>query len=166
MVLPNQFFTEYLETTYPKFINKWEVVADKDGNLTDKKGNNYYALYWDEKKVHNVDFHEGFYVEKDDAIKFLENKLSYIGLNDKERNEFIMYWLPILEKNKKSLVYFELTEERESYNKINITPKPDSLLRLVIHVKKVDKKIDIKKQSLVKFKRRGFVAVEWGGTTY
>lgn len=157
---------EYLETTYPKFINKWEVVADKDGNLTDKKGNNYYALYWDEKKVHNVDFNEGFYVEKDDAIKFLENKLSYIGLNDKERNEFIMYWLPILEKNKKSLVYFELTEERESYNKINIIPKPDSLLRLVIHVKKVDKKIDIKKQSLVKFKRRGFVAVEWGGTTY
>ena len=77
-----------------------------------------------------------------------------------------MYWLPILEKNKKSLVYFELTEERESYNKINITPKPDSLLRVVIHVKKVDKKIDIKKQSLVKFRRKGFVAVEWGGTTY
>ena len=32
-----------------------------------------------------------------------------------------MYWLPILEKNKKSLVYFELTEERNSYSKINIT---------------------------------------------
>ena len=81
-------------------------------------------------------------------------------------NEFIMYWLPVLEKNGMSLVYFELTEERESYNKLYITPKPTSMLRLVMHVKKIDEKVDIKKQNLTRFKREGFVAVEWGGTTY
>ena len=64
-------------------------------------------------------------VEDKDAIDFLEQKLDYIGLSAKERNEFIMYWLPVLEKNGKSLVYFELTDEREAYNKINISPKPD-----------------------------------------
>ena len=157
---------EYLETTYPKFINNWEVTAHSNGDLYDSRNNYYYGLYWDERKVHEVDFSTGYYVEKDDAIDFLEQKLSYIGLSPKEKNEFIMYWLPILEKNGKSLVYFELTEERESYNKINITPKPDSLLRLVIHIKKVDRKVDIPKQSLTKFQRKGFVAVEWGGTNY
>ena len=157
---------EYLETTYPKFTSKWIVDADVDGTLTDDKNKNYYALYWDEKKVHTVSFDEGFYVEKEDAIDFLEKKLSYIGLTEREMNEFIMYWLPILEKNGKSLVYFELTEERESYNKLNISPEPDSLLRVAIHIKKVDKKVNIKKQSLKKFKRKGFVAVEWGGMTY
>ena len=86
---------EFLETTYPKFNGSWEVKADSNGNLYDKDGNYYYALYWDEKKVHPVDFDEGYYVEKDDAITFLEEKLSYIGLNDRERNEIIMYWLPI-----------------------------------------------------------------------
>ena len=135
-------------------------------NLMVKSHKYYYALYWDEKKVHSVDFSEGFYVDKDDAIDFLEKKLSYIGLNDKERNEFIMYWLPVMEKNGKNLVYFELTEERESYNKLLISPKPDSMLRLVIHIKKVDKKVNIPKQSLSKFRRVGFTAVEWGGTTY
>ena len=113
-----------------------------------------------------MDFSEGFYVERDEAIDFLESKLNYIGFNEKERNEFIMYWLPVLEKNGKSLVYFELTEERESYNKLIISPKPDSMLRVVIHIKKVDKKVDIKKESLTKFRRSGFTAVEWGGTTY
>lgn len=157
---------EYLETTYPKFINKWEVTALSNGDLYDKDGKYYYALYWDEKKVHKVDFKEGFYVEDKDAIKFLEDKLSYIGLNDKEKNEFIMYWLPVLEKNKKSLVYFELTKERESYNKLLISPKPDSMLRIVIHIKKVDKKTDISKENLSKFKRYGFSVVEWGGTIY
>ena len=74
-----------------------------------------------------------------------------------------MYWLPILEKNKKSLVYFETTEEREEFNKLNISPKPDSLLRIAIHVKKVDKKTSIKEQKLKTFKRTGFTAIEWGG---
>ncbi len=157
---------EFLETTYPKYIDRWEVTAKKNGDLIDADGKSYYALYWDEVKVHPVDFSTGFYVTKEDAISFLEEKLTYIGLNDRERNEFIMYWLPILEKNGQSLVYFELTEERESYSKIHITPEPDSLLRLVIHIKKVDHKVNIKEEKLTRFNRKGFTAVEWGGTMY
>ena len=77
-----------------------------------------------------------------------------------------MYWLPVLEKNKKSVVYFELTEERDKYNKINIEPKPESLLRVTIHIKKVSKDIKIKEQKIKQFERNGFVAVEWGGVIY
>ena len=111
-------------------------------------------------------FEEGFYVTKDNAINFLEEKLTILGLNAKERNEFIMYWLPVLEKNEKSLVYFEQTTERENFNKLLIEPKPDSLLRIAIHIKKVDKEIKIKEQVLNTFKRNGFTAVEWGGISY
>ena len=157
---------EYLETTYPKFKDSWNVVAYPNGDLYDENHKYYYGLYWDEVKVHAVDFHEGFYVDKNHAIDFLEEKLSKIGLNDRERNEFIMYWLPILEKNGKNLVYFELTDEREAVNRLKISPKPDSLLRIVIHVKKVNKKVFIKEQKLSSFNRKGFTAVEWGGTTY
>lgn len=155
-----------LTTTYPKFVNEWKVTASPNGDLYDSDGKYYYGLYWEEKPTNFVDFSEGFYVDKNDAIAFLEEKLTYIGLNNKERNEFIMYWLPILESNGKSLVYFELTEEREDNNKILITPQPDSLLRMVMHVKKVDKKINIKPQQLVSFERKGFTAVEWGGYNY
>ena len=157
---------EYLKTTYPKFENQWTVKAKSNGDLYDKNGRYYYGLYWDENRIHTVDFSEGFYVEDKDAINFLEKKLDYISLSEREANEFITYWLPILENNKKNLVYFELTDERESYNKININPKPDSLLRIVIHIKKVDKKTNIKEEKLTQFKRNGFTAVEWGGTTY
>lgn len=155
-----------LTTTYPKFKDEWNVTAYPNGDLYDKDGKYYYGLYWEEDSNHKVDFKEGFYVSKDNAIKFLEEKLSIIGLNEKERNEFIMYWLPILEKNEHNLVYFELTEERNTFNKIEISPKPDSLLRMAIHVKKVNGKQNIKEQKLEKFERNGFVAVEWGGILY
>lgn len=155
-----------LTTTYPKFATNWQVTAYENGDLYDFKGNYYYGLYWEEKGFTDIDFSTGFYVTKESAIDFLEEKLSIIGLNNRERNEFIMYWLPILEKNGQSLVYFELTEERENYNKLIISPKPDSLLRVAIHVKKVESPVKINKQELPTFKRKGFTAVEWGGVVH
>ena len=157
---------ELLTTTYPKFNKKWKVTANKNGDLYDSNGKYYYGLYWEEEGSNAVDFKEGFYVDKDSAIEFLEEKLTKIGLNKREKNEFIMYWLPIIEKNEHNLIYFELTEGREKYNKLNIKPKPDSLLRVAIHVKKVDGKTDIKEQKLKRFKRKGFAAVEWGGVIH
>ena len=77
-----------------------------------------------------------------------------------------MYWLPKLEKNEKSLVYFELTESRQNDNELIIEPKPDSLLRINMHIKKVDKEVSIKAQILPTFNRVGFTVVEWGGTIH
>ena len=77
-----------------------------------------------------------------------------------------MYWLPILAKNGKNLVYFELTEERNKTSKINISPNVDSILRIAIHVKKVNSEVKIKEEKLTRFNRVGFSAVEWGGVMY
>lgn len=151
-----------LLTTYPKFKDEWEVVAEPNGDLT-SDSKYYYGLFWDEENYKDYDFSTGFYVSGEEAISFLEEKLNYIGLNDRERNEFIMYWLPILEQNEHNLVHFDLTEEREKENKIYINPKPDSLLRVSIVIKKVDGKTNIKEQELEMFERVGFSAVEWGG---
>ena len=54
----------------------------------------------------------------------------------------------------------------KSYNELIIEPKPDSLLRLTMHIKKVNKKVEVKEQKLPTFERTGFVAVEWGGIQY
>ena len=152
--------------TYPKYDNNWTVTAYSNGDLYDSSNKYYYGLYWEEMGSSNIDFNEGFYVTKENAIKFLEEKTEEIGFTRRESNEFIMYWLPILEKNEKNLVYFELTEGRDKYNKLKITPKPDSILRVAIHVKKVNKKVDIKPQKITKFERVGFSVVEWGGVIH
>ncbi len=155
-----------LTTTYPKYEDCWNVFAKPNGDLYTLDSKYYYALYWEEQANHSVDFREGFYVTKESAIPFLEEKLTMIGLNDRERNEFIMYWLPVLEQNEQSLVYFELTREREFYSPLLISPKPTSLLRISMHVKKVDGYTPIRPQQFLKFDRKGFTAVEWGGVRY
>ena len=155
---------ELLTTTYPKYNNEWKVVAQPNGDLRDMNGNYYYGLYW-EKQEDYKEFSDGFYVEKDNAIEFLEEKLETLGLNDRERNEFIMYWLPILEKNEKNFVHFELTEELQAENVLIISPVPDSLLRINMTVQKVEDDPKLPEQVLPSFERKGFAAVEWGGVS-
>ena len=155
-----------LTTTYPKYNNDWTFTVYPNGDMYDKNNKYYYGLYWEEIGSSKISFNEGFYVTKDKAISFLERTTDELGFTRREANEFIMYWLKILENNEKSLVYYELTEERNQYNGLIINPKPDSILRVAIHVKKVNEPVKIKEQKLTKFKRQGFTVVEWGGAEH
>ena len=99
---------ERLLTTYPKYDNGWDMHLEEDGNFTIKGSDReYYALYFDEIGNYETDWSEGFYVTKENAITILEEKMDYIGYTNREVDEFIMYWLPVLENNEKSLIYFE-----------------------------------------------------------
>lgn len=101
-------------------------------------------------------------VKKEDAVRFLQDKLSYLGLLPKEYNDFIVYWLPLLQENNYNLIVFQ----EESYTdiaKLNITPQPDSIQRVFMTFKGLDKPIQIKEQVLQPFKREGFTVIEWGG---
>ena len=157
---------ELLTTVYPEYRDGWRMFVQNDGTMTEiGKTREYYALYWEERPTEPYEFTEGFYVDKN-YPEFLEEKLSELGLTDREANEFIMYWLPVLEKNGRNLVAFETTESREYANKLQITPMPDSLLRISIHIKKVDSDPGLPEQKLPIFKRIGFAAVEWGGRVH
>jgi hypothetical protein len=47
---------------------------------------------------------------------------------------------------------------------LNINPKPDTLIRIFLSIKKIDSIPDIKEQKLEKIERKGFTAIEWGGS--
>ena len=155
-----------LLTTYPKYNNEWNVIVKEDGTIYDESGRSYYALFFDEKNTNSCEFNEGFYVTKDNAIEFLEEKLDILGFTEREANEFIMFWLPILEQNEQSIVYFEQTLERNENCPLYFSTTPDSMLRVTIHIKKVDGFVDVKEQQLYNFERKGFCVVEWGGVSY
>ena len=156
---------EKFTVTYPKYNDVWEVKALKDGTLIDKNNKQYYALYWEgESKGYNTIKEDGFVIKGEDTVTFLEEKLSLLGLNYKESDEFIMYWLPKLEKNKYNYIRFQTMEEIDNDMSLDINPQPDTLIRIRMEYKPLDKKIEVKEQSLTKQERNGYTVVEWGGT--
>ena len=157
-------FPNKLTTTYPKYNNSWNVTAYPDGTLIDSNGRIYYCLYWEGKNIDELSIEEGFCVKREDTAKFLEEKLSVLGLTEKEANEFIIYWLPRLEKNNYNLIEFETIEEINKSMPLKITPNPDTIIRIMMKFKGVNKYTKINEQQLSNVERKGFTVVEWGGT--
>ena len=152
-----------LTTTYPKYDKEWNVLAKPNGDII-YNNRLYYGLYWEGNNDIKEDYNDGFIVNRNDLSSFLEEKLEILGLNEKEANEFIVYWLPILEKNDYNLIRFESLNTINEQMPLIINPKPDTLIRVLMAYKPLDNKIEVKEQKLIKQTRKGYTVVEWGGT--
>ena len=153
-----------LTCTYPAYKDGWKVKAQPNGTLTNlADGKEYSYLYWEGISHNKYDMSKGFVVKGSDTEKFLQEKLAYIGLTPKEYNEFIVYWLPIMQKNKYNLITFA-GKEYENMAELEITPKPDSVLRVMMVFEPLNKYMEVEPQELKPFVREGFTVVEWGGT--
>jgi len=154
-----------LATTYPKYNNGWDVTASPDGTLLNKAdGTHHKYLFWDAVNCNTkYDLSKGFCVAGSDTESFLKEKLTYMGLTEQEMNEFIVYWLPRMEHNKYNLISFQGDAYTNSAE-LNISPEPDSLLRIFMTYAPLNKAVDIEPQQLGTFERKGFTVVEWGGS--
>ena len=153
-----------LNTTYPKYDNGWDVTAYPDGMLLNKAdGSHHKYLFWDAVNCRTrFDFSKGFCVAGSDTESFLKEKLTYMGLNEQEMNEFIVYWLPLMEHNAYNLISFQGDAYTNSA-KLKITPTPDSECRVFMAYVPLENAVAIEPQQLETFERKGFSVVEWGG---
>ena len=153
-----------LTCTYPEYTGLWQVTAYPDGTLVNRAdGREYSYLYWEGLTDTPYDFSKGFVVRGTDTAAFLQEKLALLGLTAREYNEFIVYWLPRMQENPYNLIAFQ----GEAYTcnaLLDITPRPDSLLRVFMAYRPLQKFMDIEKQPLAGFQREGFAVVEWGGS--
>lgn len=151
-----------LVCSYPRYENGWNVTAQPDGTLTDASGQSYNYLYWEGVSAAEYDFSEGFCVAGADTAAFLEESLAKLGLNRREANEFIVYWLPRMENNPYNLIAFQDAAYTESA-RLNVNPQPDAVLRVFMAWKPLKQAVQIAPQQLKTVERQGFTLVEWGG---
>ena len=151
--------------SYPEYEGEWNVLARPDGSLVDlDTGRNLYALYYESKYIPSNNMKEGFVVKGSDTISFLEEKLEILGLNEREAEEFIVYWLPKMQDNKYNYIYFMDIDEINEVMPLYISEEPDTLIRVLMQFKPLNEYMEVKEQELEKVDRNGFVVVEWGGT--
>ncbi|MBE5959606.1 MAG: hypothetical protein E7254_12190 [Lachnospiraceae bacterium] len=159
-------YKDNIIVSYPEYSDGWNVLAKPNGDLIDlDTGKKLYSLYYENLSAYNFSVkQDGFVVSSDQVADFLDEKLEVLGLNYKEREEFIVYWLPILKANKYNYIRFATSDEIENNMPLTINPTPDSVIRVIMTFKGLEKPIEVTEQKLITPKRTGFVAVEWGGT--
>ncbi len=154
-----------ITTSYPKYDDGWRVFVQTDGKMKDNAtGRSLYGLYWEGANYPARQSGEGFVVAGKDSAKFLQEKLAQLGLSEREANEMIIYWLPQLEKNVYNYIRFDLNDVMDEYMPLDITPKPDTIIRVSMVFKGLNTPISVREQQLPIAKREGFVVVEWGGS--
>ncbi len=151
-------------TTYPEYgVNGWEgFTAYPDGTLIFPDGRQYYALYWEGVGDAEFDFSEGFCVKGSDTAEFLYGALRKAGLNDREAEELIIYWLPKMQDNEYNLISFQTTAYTDNA-KLTVTPAPDTVIRVFMAYKPLENAAKITPQTIETPQRTGFTVVEWGG---
>ena len=161
-------FVGKVSTTFPKYDKNWSVIAYPDGKIFDTKTKRFYSsLFWDgifnfPKEHYN--YTNGFVISKNNLTTFLIQKLEFMGLSTSETNEFIQFWLPLMDKNEINLVHFWVNDDYAVFSKNSVNPKPDTSLRIFMEFCEVDENFKIQEQKLFKTERKGFTLVEWGGS--
>ena len=158
-----------ITTSYPKYPTEgWSVLAKPDGTLINlKDSSKHYYLFWEGELDHQLVLDQqaltGFVVRGSESLSFLKETLPKTGLTPKEYNDMIVYWLPLLEKNKYNFIHFLINDDYDQISTMNITPSPSSVLRVFMAYQKLDEYQQVTPQVISPTTRVGFTVVEWGG---
>jgi hypothetical protein len=170
-----------LGTIYPAFNVKgkkaWNVVSNGDRvSIGNRK---YSYLFWEKSinttthfKSGKVRFQHAF--KGADSEQFLEAALTRFGFNEREKDDFITFWLPMLQSNEVNAVKFDARARVKCEKKAVIKPKPKQHIYLFMYFKAAPKgnrlwrkankwQRTLKLHKKVNRKNNQFVAVEWGG---
>ncbi|MCB9187698.1 MAG: hypothetical protein H6600_08060 [Flavobacteriales bacterium] len=154
-----------LTFVYPEFMEHWDLTVYPDGMIQDNSTNRKYPyLFWEGiySPSQLSDLDSGFVVKKDSLVAFLEENLFTIGLNEREITDFITYWCPILEEEQYIIKFYQ-QDMCNSLATYNITPSPQSSIRLYVTFQPLNGSSNIPKPKLNSITREAFTIVEWGG---
>lgn len=158
-----------LTSTYPEYNAGWNVTAFPDGTIFDKNTKrNYEYLFWEgTRSFDDYEFKHAACVAREDTAAFLEEYLEAAGLNDREIDDFVSYWLPRLQASPYNLISFP-SEEYCDWAKLNVDPAPDTLIRVYMVFAPIESPIEIPDSMELELPftpvRQGFTVVEWGGS--
>lgn len=147
--------------------NGWFVKANPNGSLTNyADGKKYPYLFWE---GHGDELYfkpqKGFVVSQSDLDSFFDDKLNQLGLNEQEIFDFKEFWVPKIKEENKN--YYFVTFLSEGFiNKLaplKVTPKPDSVIRILMDYEGLDEHKEVEEQKIITPERNGFTVVEWGG---
>jgi hypothetical protein len=150
----------YITRSIPNYNGQWQVAVDPQSKID----NQYDFLFYEAMIHYPFALNEGWIADRERFPSTMNLVLTEIGLNAKEKEDFLQYWLKELKWEKDYYrVYYLDSNEVSKAIKLDVTPEPDSLLRAFFVFVPDDNPSTLKEPNITPFVRKGFTVVEWGG---
>ena len=149
----------------------WTVEAYPEGNLYQVLGSKYYAeipsgyLYY-ESKILDSEIKKpskGWSVRKEDMEGLFNRVLPELGLNEKEKEDFMDYWLNKLPESPYYFVGLMDKDQRDYLEPLSVTPEPETSIRFSLYFEPLNQPIIVPEPEVETPNREGFTLVDWGG---
>lgn len=151
-------------------VKGWNITAHPNGTIQPfdytqgKQPTTAYPYLYYEAQVNGVDIpKEGWVVERAKIKDQISKIMGNMGFNEKEKTDFLDFWLPNLTDKPYYFVTLIPEEILNNKEKIIISPKPDSLIRARFVFEGLDNPMDVKPPDITVHSRDGFVVTDWGG---
>ncbi len=153
-----------LTKSEPEYNSGWNVIANPNGELKEvHSGISYPYLFWEGRGGIYHTPEKGFVTRAADIHNFLIEKLTKLGLNKKEQADFIEFWEPRMTGAPYFFVTFLGNKDMDAIAPLTISPKPDSVIRILMDFTPLQKLITVQGYEIKTPERNGFTVVEWGG---
>lgn len=157
-----------LKFTYPAYTNEWKGKSSANGTIQ-MNGSNYPYLFWDaalsaEKLKPNWLHADQF--EGSNTVIYLENRLTNLGFNEKEKTDFITYWGPRMQQMKVVQLIWMQDEQLDPIASLEISPafRQNRIYILFRETSAfMEQTLELKVPALKPLDRSGNYLVEWGG---
>ena len=152
-----------LTFSYPEYKNQWEVeIKNNQLYVADKK---YPYLFWEGSRSSSFQITKGAVVSKENLLNFLELSCDKLGLNAREKTDFITFWYPRLhEYDYLKLQFLDTQAYAEQVADISFSKAPETLQRIYLLAQPCNENDTLEMQSFEQIKRTGFTVIEWGGS--
>jgi hypothetical protein len=182
-------FNGKLTDLYPKpdTINgedsvTWNVVANRDGTITTTDTKLYNYIFWEGKLTRAAMNHliesefsvtTATLVPKNLLIEYLEQTLTKRGLSDKESQDFLLYWLPIMNEFQYNYIQFINGTTYSDLAPLSVKPMCSTFIRVFMLFRGTDDPpythnlfapAMLQNPCTITSNRSKFTLVEWGGS--
>lgn len=155
LIFPNG--GKIIEST-PNYENGWEIEVLPSGFIN----NQYDYLFYEAQIPELMQREYGWKINGIDLSSFFMNNLKSLLFAKEEIDDFIEYWIPLLDTTKTYVIYPQFNEELKKIIQLKFSIVPDNLIRVFYLIEESNENINIKTPQIPSFKREGFTVLEWG----
>ena len=146
-------------TSIPDYGKGWNITVDTNGLIDNK----YRFLFYESIQPNVWQREQGWIIKKDNLESFFRANMAEYGFKGMEIEDFIEYWIPLLDKNEFYLIYPQTKNILYKVISLDVSIQPDNMLRLHYLIKGTNNNnINLAAPTIEGFKRDGYYITEWG----
>ena len=147
----------------PQYENGWSVSLDTSGLID----NEYHYLFYECQVPNLFQKEKGWIIKKENLEAFFRENLTQTGFIEPEIEDFIEYWIPILNYSSEYILYPQYSKDILPLIELTLSKQPKCMLRYFYLIEENLKGIStLESPTIPDFNRNGFTVAEWGVIIY